>query len=933
MAAFRRTPARIGAMPTDTPSADAPWTPTRLRAAPGAALALSMLVLVTAFLTAALPRVVDRYEDTALRDTVARASVDRRSVTATVDVSWVSAPFDADAHVTPRALASAEAAFQSVVRPPLALDRRQTVYGVRTAQAVPATDPGLPRPTRNADPQATVVAQPDLDRFSDVLDGRPPRPGAGTGTVEAAVTERTAHVMRLRSGSVIHLAEQQGGAELALRITAVVRPRHPGAAYWNAEPDLRAPKLSTVPARPTEGLRNYWHFTALVAPGAAGDLLGLHAGVTAYWHHPADTEALTARAATALVDRIAALNSGPAATRLRERTGLRGLTVEEEGLATLVAPFGRERAAIAPLIMVAAVGVGTVAVIVLLMAAELTAARRRTELVLLRARGASLRGLAVRLLGESAATAVPSAAVGLLCALLLVPTQRSAAAVCAASAVAVVASLAAPVRALSAVRTLRPGEPEELVRARPSRRRTVAELTVVLVVTGAVVALRRRGTDGGPDLLTAAAPVLVAVVAALVLLRLYPLPLRLLARPAARLRGAVLPLGVARAGRSPATAALPLLAILVALTVTSFGGAVLSGVAAGRDRAALAAVGADARVQARATLPQGLAERIRRLRGVRDVAAVRLESGLRTERGTAYDLLVVDPGSYARLAAVTGVDGRFPTAVLDGGGAGALAAVVSPRLTVEFGGAPHAVETAVGPLDVRAVATRATAAAVPGPDFVIVSATAVAREHPDRPRRSAPEPTDLYVTGDHVDGRSLRATARQASDQLTVRLRSEERAALKGTALQAGAQRVYLAAVAAGGGYCVLALLLSLLQSAPQRRTTLARLRTMGMRVRQRQWLAVLDVLPQVLLGAVGGVLTGLAVVPLLRPGVNLTALAFAGTPPAAGVPAVVPAGDPLPLVLPSAGLLGMACAVLAAQAWWTGRRGEGANLRMGDQA
>ncbi|POX38994.1 FtsX-like permease family protein, partial [Streptomyces sp. Ru72] len=471
------------------------------------------------------------------------------------------------------------------------------------------------------------------------------------------------------------------------------------------------------------------------------------------------------------------------------------------------------------------------------------------------------------------------------------------------------------------------------VSARPSRRRTVAELTVVLVVTGSVVALRRRGTaDGGLDQLTAAAPVLVAVVAAFVLLRLYPLPLRLLARPAARLRGAVLPLGVVRAGRTPSTAALPLLAVLVALTVTSFGGAVLAGVAAGRDRAALAAVGADARVQAQAALPRGLAERIRRLHGVRDVAAVRVETGLRTERGTEYDLLMVDPGSYARLAAVTGVDGRFPTAELDDRGAGALAAVVSPRLAAEFGGHARVVRTAAGPLDVRAVAAREAAVAVPGREFVIVSAKAVAREHADWQPTSALEPTELYVTG-QVDGRSLRATAQRASGRLTVRLRSEERAALKGTALQSGAQRVYQAAVAAGGGYCVLALLLSLLQSAPQRRTTLARLRTMGMRVGQRQWLAVLDVLPQVLLGAVGGVLTGLAVVPLLRPGVDLTALAFTGRPTADGMPAVVPATDPLALVLPSAGLLGVACAVLAAQAWWTGRRGEGTDLRMGDQA
>ncbi|MFD0502604.1 hypothetical protein ACFQ0G_05900 [Streptomyces chiangmaiensis] len=833
----------------------------------------------------------------------------------------------------PRSLASTESTFQSVVRPPLALDGRQTVYGVRTAQAVPATDPNLPRPTRHIDPRATLVAQPDLDRFTRVVDGRLPRPGSGAGTVEAAVTERTAHTMRLHTGSVVHLAEA-GGAKLTVRITGVVRPQHAKASYWNAEPDLQAPKLSTVPGELRKDPKFYWHFTAFVDERATGALLGLHEGVTTYWHHPADTDALTASNASAVVDRVTALTSGPQAARLQQLTGLRGFTVEEEGLATHVEPFGRERAATAPLIMVAAVGVGTVAVIVLLMAGELAAARRRTELMLMRARGAGLRGLAVRLLGESALTAVPSAAAGLVLALLLIPTQRSAAAVWAASGVAAVASLAPPLRALLSVRAVRPGEPEDLVRARPSRRRTVAELTVVLVVTGAVLALRRRGTaDGGLDLLTAAAPVLVAVVAAVVLLRLYPLPLRLLARPAARLRGAVLPLGVARAGRAPATATLPLLAVLVALTVTSFGGAVLSGVAAGRDRAALAAVGADASIEAPAALPSGLAERVHLLSGVRDVAAVRIDADQHTERGgITYDLLMVDPGSYARLAAVTGVDGRFPAAVLDGRRAGAPA-VVSPRLATEFGRDPITMQTSAGPFDVRAVATRDAAAVVPdGRNFVIVSTKAVARAHPEWLEASALDPTALYVTGDHVDGTALRATAHQASARLTVKLRSQERAALKATALQSGAQRVYLAVVAAGGGYCALALLLFLLQSSPQRRTALARLRTMGMQARQRQWLAVLDMLPQILLGAVGGMLTGLAVVPLLRPGVDLTALAFTSRPPMADVPAVVLDTDPLALFLPSAGLLAVACAVLAAQAWLTGRRGEGANLRMGDQ-
>ncbi|NED16742.1 hypothetical protein G3I31_00850, partial [Streptomyces sp. SID9913] len=51
----------------------APWVRTRLRTAPGTALALALLVAVTAFLAAALPRSVDRYGDTGLRQAVESA--------------------------------------------------------------------------------------------------------------------------------------------------------------------------------------------------------------------------------------------------------------------------------------------------------------------------------------------------------------------------------------------------------------------------------------------------------------------------------------------------------------------------------------------------------------------------------------------------------------------------------------------------------------------------------------------------------------------------------------------------------------------------------------------------------------------------------------------------------------------------------------------
>ncbi|MEC3994290.1 FtsX-like permease family protein [Actinacidiphila sp. DG2A-62] len=133
----------------------------------------------------------------------------------------------------------------------------------------------------------------------------------------------------------------------------------------------------------------------------------------------------------------------------------------------------------------------------------------------------------------------------------------------------------------------------------------------------------------------------------------------------------------------------------------------------------------------------------------------------------------------------------------------------------------------------------------------------------------------------------------------------------------------------------MLALLLSLLQAAPQRTALLARLRTMGMGRAQSQRLLLLEMLPQVLLAAIGGVLVGLAVIPLLGPGVDLRALAFG-----AGARDLAPfdigiglRADPWSLALPSIALVALACAVLLTQSWLTTRRRESTELRAGDRA
>ncbi len=399
----------------------------------------------------------------------------------------------------------------------------------------------------------------------------------------------------------------------------------------------------------------------------------------------------------------------------------------------------------------------------------------------------------------------------------------------------------------------------------------------------------------------------------------------------ARLRGAVGFLSLARAGRSSASALLPLLALLIALTTAAFGGSVLAGVAGARDDAALRAVGADARISGEggpAALTDGLADDVREVSGVQDVTAVRIEYAvpLSSSRDAASDtkratLLGVDPEPYARLVRGSGPS-SFSAGLLEAGGGTnpVLPAIASPSVAERLGDGPRTVRSEGGDIRVRVVAVRTATPAVDSSDFLIV----------DRASLDVTGPTTLLVTGAGLDGTALRSAVHDAAPALTVRLRSAERETYLDTPLQSGAERIYAVAVAAGAGYAVLAVLLSLLRTAPERTTLLARLRTMGLTTRQGRRLLAAEAMPQALLAAAGGVLVGWVTIALLAPGVDLGVLALADADTATPHTASLRA-DAVSLVVPALGVVLLTAAVAGVQAWWAGRRGSTKELRAGD--
>ncbi|BFO21609.1 hypothetical protein SHKM778_79970 [Streptomyces sp. KM77-8] len=206
----------------------APWVRTRLRSAPGGAVALALLVAVTAFLAAALPLAVDRYGDAGLRRSMevagpARTTVQLYSPSA---AGLLTAP---EEQLRGDPIADAHARILALPGGSLPVDREQSSYGVRTTRPLEVPDPWLAMPDAVL-PQFHLAAPSGLADHSRLRKGRLPEAPDDvtpvTSSVEAAVTAETARNLHIEVGSVLHVPAVERGP-LAVRVTGIVEPRSP----------------------------------------------------------------------------------------------------------------------------------------------------------------------------------------------------------------------------------------------------------------------------------------------------------------------------------------------------------------------------------------------------------------------------------------------------------------------------------------------------------------------------------------------------------------------------------------------------------------------------------------------------------------------------------------------------------------------------------
>jgi putative ABC transport system permease protein len=428
--------------------------------------------------------------------------------------------------------------------------------------------------------------------------------------------------------------------------------------------------------------------------------------------------------------------------------------------------------------------------------------------------------------------------------------------------------------------------------------------------------LRYQGlSSGNSGVYSSAAPVLIAIPVAIVVLRCYPPLVRELARIAGRSRGVAAFVGLARATRTPAGAVLPSFALVLVLAMVAFPDMVSTSVTRSQVAASWQQVGADAIVSAPpgAAITPALQSQISAVPGVVSTAAAVVDPGL-LPGGDELPVVFVDPARYA--AVVGGQPGpAFPLTALSAGTAGAVPAVATATAAQLVGTAPASISVGGATITIRLAGRIGSVPGVPG-EAVVVPLRALGA--------NPPEPDLLLVAGPGLDAARLTAAVRAALPGGSVTLRATALAALTGAPVPQAAQTALAQGLAAAAGFGVLVLLLSLLLTAQTREMTLARMATMGLRPWEGQLLLTAETLPPVVAAAIGGVACAWLLAPLVGPSLNLAAFSGTGS-------AIVVTPAAFPLLASAVGLVLAALLVLAVQAVITYQRGSARALRIAD--
>ncbi|GAA4463644.1 ABC transporter permease [Phytohabitans houttuyneae] len=804
---------------------------------------LAALALVAALLITAAPRLANDLTDRALHADVARLPYAAR------DITLSQRPENLNADPTLSSAADAVPMYRDRMPAPL---RELVSEGWFTAGLEGATLP--PAGPRTLLGLRTQGGMPDRVR---VTTGRWPANNANLEVLEVALSTAVSKQLAAPVGTVLRVdpAPQTGprGVSIQVVVVGIFEPIDGNDLAW----DTIRLALEPFPGLPPDTPAAAMAMTDGAGLGLATRRLPTPA---LSWRYRLDEKRLDGESLQAVTTALAEIKRTPPVPGMSTSTNLD---------ATLLRFDGQLRAVSALLAVVQAGLIATLLGLIAL-AAALAVERRREEFALLRARGGTIAAIGGRALAESLVVLPLATVVGWLLG-TYVPGRPAATGWLVVGA-GVVATLAIPVLAAVSQRRLSfTARRQDLVRHRPSVRRLTAELFFILVAVLGAYLLRRRGLspDGSVDPYLASVPVLLAVGAAIVALRVFPWPLGQLGKLAARARGAVAFLGLARAGRGAPVTIGPLAVLVVAIATGIFSGVVMSSIGDARDRAADLEIPADARVSGYAFAPD-VTDQLAAVPGVTAVAPVTVDPATRYTAANGakngVQVAVVDTAALARVATASGVSVTLPAALVDARpGDGPLPALVSPDVAAELGGGGEAtIRSRSYDFTVAAVADAFPGVPSASGRFIVL------------PRQALPDPAviapDHFLVAGDASPEALRtASTPQAGSSVTVTSWSDHRRDLEETGANEVLSFTFTTGTVGATTLALLAVGFTVLAGARVRGQVLSRLRTLGLSGRQGRGLLVYELVPLVTIAVLAGGLVGVFLPRVIGPALGLS--------------------------------------------------------------
>ncbi|WP_191844418.1 hypothetical protein, partial [Catellatospora chokoriensis] len=806
----------------------------RVRATTGPLALLGTLTLLAGILVVGAPRMANRLTDAGLRNDISQLSYTAR------DLTYRGVKEQGDNWRPGGRLVDQEELFYPALR-----ERIEASWWAVTTSIEKSWVTGTGLPAKRDGVRFSIRAGSGLEEQVDLVEGRFPATRVDEGPIEVVITEWNADKLGQRVGSTFKFNDL-----VPVKVVGIVRPHDENGTYWEPVPYALRAYLPNDDGDP-------WRAVVFSDEPGLEQLTNL-VDIIYEWRYRVDTARLDMGVLPDMVEAVS----------VARRQGLNSSLLTS--LDSQLAKFADQARAGAALLAVVQVGALITLAGLVLLAARVAVARRRSEFALLRARGGAIVTIGSYTLLESLLV-VPAAVVGGLLG-AAVP-GRPALTWPILVAFTALAALAVPVMTMrTAYDASFSGERSDMAVARVGLKRRTAELSLLVLAGLGVWLLRERGLSSadGVDVYLAAVPALLAGGAAVAMVRLVPPVVGRLGRLSARGRGAVNFLGLSRAGRTAGAVIGPVAVLVVAVSTAVFSVAVAGTIDEGRDRSTDLHMAADMKVDGYYFDDKTQTE-LAAVPGVEAVTQYMADgaSDLVVDQkrlGSVY-ALVLDGQAYARVVAASDVDITPPKVFTDAVPGSPVPALVSPGVA-KLLGADHGTVSLRGrnyDFRVAAVVDGFPPIANGASNFVVVPWQAVPAEAQQALNPNGfllagdPDPEQVRKVGDAGQERwaseGFRPRAYESVTEVTTW--EQARAELDKSSINAVVSFAYGIGAGAGVALALLAIAFAVVSGARGRGTVLSRLRTMGLSRGQGRRLLLVELMPVVTVAVLTGAVVG----------------------------------------------------------------------------